>query len=622
MNKISIIFFFLFSLVLNAQVGIGTTNPDSSAALEISSSSSGLLIPKMTMAQRNSILSPAIGLMIYQTDNSPGFYFYDSTNNWTPISNGSSNNTNWIISNNDIYNSNTGNVGIGTTSPTTKLHIEDTSGGNILINQDFENGLSPFTTGGNANWYIQNTIVNNGTSAAVSGNISDSETSYMEFNVTIPSSGANLSFFYSVSSENGWDFLRFYIDGVQQNEWSGNINFTQQTYPLSSGSHVLKWSYEKDSSFDGGNDEVYIDDVIITTISSVFRLVDGTQSNGFVLTSDANGNASWSDPTGSTGDDGDWSISGTNMSNSNTGQVLISNSLAGSSILSVENLTSSLTAGSYGIHGITHSVDLIGSSGVMGESVAAGSHEIGVMGDYAFWGNALVGIGWGTSVNDIPNTGSSSGETNDIGVFGSVNYSTGIGVYGLNYDTTGYAGYFDGNLTMVNGTKNASVPTSKGNQLLYSMESPEVWFEDFGQANLKNGFAHIILDEMFQETVRIDNEHPMHVFLQEQGECNGLYFIADPDGKGFIVKEKQKGNSNITFSYRITAKRRFFQDHRFGVDPLQPFGNNLLNANYVKPRTISTEDMKVIIYNASNDKNSKNSSIHNNKKSENSEKKS
>src|SRR4051794_1244748 len=60
-------------------VGIGTTTPSASALLEIKSTKKGLLIPRMTLAQRNAIASPAKGLMIYQTDNTPGFYYYNGS---------------------------------------------------------------------------------------------------------------------------------------------------------------------------------------------------------------------------------------------------------------------------------------------------------------------------------------------------------------------------------------------------------------------------------------------------------------------------------------------------------------------------------------------------------------
>jgi trimeric autotransporter adhesin len=66
-----------FGLHVNAQnVGIGTNSPDASAKLEISSNNSGILIPRMTAAQRSTIATPATGLLVYQTDGSSGFWYY------------------------------------------------------------------------------------------------------------------------------------------------------------------------------------------------------------------------------------------------------------------------------------------------------------------------------------------------------------------------------------------------------------------------------------------------------------------------------------------------------------------------------------------------------------------
>jgi hypothetical protein len=69
-------------------VGIGTTNPDSSALLELDSNNSGLLIPRVTEAERNSITDPANGLLIYQTNVIQGLYCYDEILNcWKLVSN-------------------------------------------------------------------------------------------------------------------------------------------------------------------------------------------------------------------------------------------------------------------------------------------------------------------------------------------------------------------------------------------------------------------------------------------------------------------------------------------------------------------------------------------------------
>ena len=57
-------------------VGVGTTTPAASAALDVTSTSGGLLLPRMTAAQRAAIASPAQGLFVFQTDGTPGLYYY------------------------------------------------------------------------------------------------------------------------------------------------------------------------------------------------------------------------------------------------------------------------------------------------------------------------------------------------------------------------------------------------------------------------------------------------------------------------------------------------------------------------------------------------------------------
>ena len=69
-------------------VGIGTTTPHPSAALDVSSTQKGLLLPRLTQAQRDAISAPALGLTIYQTDNTPGLYLYSGTT-WVPVGGGS-----------------------------------------------------------------------------------------------------------------------------------------------------------------------------------------------------------------------------------------------------------------------------------------------------------------------------------------------------------------------------------------------------------------------------------------------------------------------------------------------------------------------------------------------------
>ncbi|MFT3912055.1 MAG: hypothetical protein QM737_21700 [Ferruginibacter sp.] len=79
LNSISSVF-LLFILIskTNAQVGIGITPPDPSAMLHVQATDKGMLIPRMTDAQRIAIVSPAQGLLVYQTNADEGFWFFKS----------------------------------------------------------------------------------------------------------------------------------------------------------------------------------------------------------------------------------------------------------------------------------------------------------------------------------------------------------------------------------------------------------------------------------------------------------------------------------------------------------------------------------------------------------------
>jgi len=79
--------FMLLAASVSAQnVGINADNslPHASAMLDIKSSNKGLLIPRLSQTERNAIASPATGLMIFQTDNTAGFYYFDGAA-WQPV---------------------------------------------------------------------------------------------------------------------------------------------------------------------------------------------------------------------------------------------------------------------------------------------------------------------------------------------------------------------------------------------------------------------------------------------------------------------------------------------------------------------------------------------------------
>lgn len=134
MKKLQLaIFFFCAFLNSNAQTGIGTTTPNASAKLDVSSTDKGILIPRMTSAQRGFISFPANGLLVYQTDGVIGFYVNSGTSaspSWLRI------NTDWTKSGNDISFT-TGNI--STTGTLT--------GGSASTLSGFAANINSITTG-------------------------------------------------------------------------------------------------------------------------------------------------------------------------------------------------------------------------------------------------------------------------------------------------------------------------------------------------------------------------------------------------------------------------------------------------------------------------------------------
>jgi hypothetical protein len=103
-------------------IGINATGatPHSSAMLDVSSTTKGMLIPRMTSAQRVAIALPATGLMVYDTDNTSFWVYKGAVLGWVQVNYWA----NTGFNSTDVYNTNSGNVGIGTTTPFTKLNVK------------------------------------------------------------------------------------------------------------------------------------------------------------------------------------------------------------------------------------------------------------------------------------------------------------------------------------------------------------------------------------------------------------------------------------------------------------------------------------------------------------------
>lgn len=241
------------------------------------------------------------------------------------------------------------------------------------------------------------------------------------------------------------------------------------------------------------------------------------------------------------------------------------------------------TGAGVGVAGLSNNNTIVTRAGTVGitqgtiysllsgyDSGLAGTGRVGVYG-YSL-GSALTTRFAGAFVYDIDNNIS----TND---------SNSPRAQLAGYDTTNsiyYGGYFSGGQdnvgsvpsgdtvdytwvgTRTGGTNykilgNGSVSTiidgdNEQKHIMFAPEAPEILFQDYGVGQLVNGEVRIEIDPILAKNIFVDENHPLKVFVQLKGDCNGVY-VTNESNTGFTVKELQGGTSNVKFSYQIVANR-------------------------------------------------------------------
>ena len=134
-----------------------------------------------------------------------------------------------------------------------------------LIVEDFETGdFSKY------DWHFNNypwiivdgDQVYEGEYGTRSANIYDNQNSIMEMEYSSVADG-EISFYYKVSSESSYDFLKFYINGIEKDSWSGIVDWTEATYDVPEGENTFKWEYSKDVSVSTGDDCAWVDYILL-----------------------------------------------------------------------------------------------------------------------------------------------------------------------------------------------------------------------------------------------------------------------------------------------------------------------------------------------------------------------
>ena len=139
------------------------------------------------------------------------------------------------------------------------------------VKETFESGdFSAFAweSLGSSQWYIDNSTANTGTFSARSGAISHNNLTTLQVEVQVSVAG-EISFYKKLSTEASRDNLTFYIDNTAMENWSGEVGWSRESFPVTAGTHKFKWIYMKNGSGSYGDDCCWIDDVQFPSASVI-----------------------------------------------------------------------------------------------------------------------------------------------------------------------------------------------------------------------------------------------------------------------------------------------------------------------------------------------------------------
>jgi hypothetical protein len=152
------------------------------------------------------------------------------------------------------------------------------------------------------------------------------------------------------------------------------------------------------------------------------------------------------------------------------------------------------------------------------------------------------------------------------------------------------------------GSVSMSVQNTKGDYVvMHAPETPECYFEDYGQGTLVNGRVHIDMDPTYAKNICVNEKHPLRVYVQLEGDCKGVY-VTNKTTTGFDVVELDGGTSNITFQYHIignqadavmpSGEHLKFADLRFEPTPLPQQMSAGQKVIHAKPVVASNQNSK------------------------------
>ena len=133
-----------------------------------------------------------------------------------------------------------------------------------LETTNFENGLEDLEWENDSNhpWVVTTTDPYSGHYCLQSGTIGLNASSSLSLPFNVENPTDEIRFFRKTDCHNS-DYLKFYIDGIEIQQWNGSLNWREMVFPVTQGEHVFTWTYMKDGSGTGGSDHVYIDEILL-----------------------------------------------------------------------------------------------------------------------------------------------------------------------------------------------------------------------------------------------------------------------------------------------------------------------------------------------------------------------
>jgi hypothetical protein len=232
---------------------------------------------------------------------------------------------------------------------------------------------------------------------------------------------------------------------------------------------------------------------------------------------------------------------------------------AGANTTAIQATNQSTGAGGKGVYALVNGGTATGTIGIYGANTTNAPNSHGIVG-LSQHGHGLIG-----TCNAHPAAG-----------------NTYAGLVGFAGVPDANAGNFYGNVAVggnlivtgsqtVFGAKSAALAHPDGShRLVYCVEAPESWLEDFGTGTLVNGNASIKLDPDFAAVADLSS---YHVFLTTYADSGNGHFVTSRSAGGFVVQERNKGTGSGQVSWRVVAKRKDVKANRlakFSLPPLTP----------------------------------------------------